>query len=224
MQYGDDSRIDCDTSADDLPIPTPEDLEGIARELHDLTGIDCPVDALLFAELCGLMLRAKGGDTARVNFEESIIRYPLAVRHSRLHGLIAHELGHWALWRARKNHLHEPSARYLSGALMLPRERFLDDCDRERFDLNVVCALHPNVSAQMASVRMTQVSPATVTIWDCGKLHASYGQYDELDLSTDRALADAVLASERVERDGLITGYPMLDGRHRRVLCVRRAA
>jgi hypothetical protein len=209
---------------DSEPAISPRHLEGIAKEIHDTTGVECPVDALELADLCGLELRTKGGETARIDLAAGVLRYPVRVRHSRLHGLVAHELGHWALWRALLNHLDEGAARYLAGALMLPRARFVLDLDRTNWDLNELCALHPNVSRQMASVRITQVSPATVTIWDCGKLHAQYGQWDEFNPEDDHAIADEALASEQVVRTDAVSAYPMLDGRHRRVLCVRRAA
>ncbi len=195
-------------------------LEGLAWQLHDETGVSAPVDALELAALCGLRLKARGGAKAKIDLENGVIVHPVGVRLVRLHGLIAHELGHWLLFREGLNHLNESAARYLAGCLMLPREQFLRDLARADWDLFALMAMHPHCSAEMIVCRMTQVSPATASVWDSGHWTRSYGAHD---VDGDRELVDAVLGHEHVVR-GVLDVYPLFDGVHRRVVCVRRAA
>jgi hypothetical protein len=68
---------------------------------------------------------------------------------------------------------------------------------------------------------MCQVSPsATVGIWDQGSLNvkASCGRGRD-----DRELVDAALATEQ-PIIGDVSAWPMLDGVHRRVVVIARAA
>lgn len=194
---------------------SPRHLEGVAREVHEQTNAPTPIDALALATACGLELRPVGGSRAEVDVEAGVIRCPLRVRDVRLHGLIAHELGHWLLWRSLLDHHDERAAQYLAGALMLPRAVFARDLGAFDWDLDALREQHVHASAQMIVVRMTQVSPATASVWDAGKLHRVYGAHD---IAAARPLVDRVLTTERPERDGGLRAWPAFDGSWRRVL------
>lgn len=200
---------------------SPRHLEGLARELLEETGASPPIDALVLATLCGLELRPRGGSNAQIDIATNVLSYPIRVRPTRQHGLVAHELGHWLLWRAELEHLDEEAATYLAGALLLPREAFLRDLAATGWDLFALQNRHPNASAQMIVVRMTQVSPATASVWDAGKLHRVYGEHD---VEAARRIVDLVLELEEPIEVGDKRAYPIIDGAHRRVIVVRRAA
>lgn len=200
---------------------SPRFLEGIARGVHDL-GIESPIDAFTLAALLGVELRPGPGNG---ELDGDRITYPSRARHVRQHGVIAHELGHWLLgWHQQDPH-DEPAARYLAGALMLPREAFLADLAACAWDLFDLQRRHPNASAEMIVVRMTQVSDACASIWDQGKLTRHYASAEWLvDLAADRELMDRVLTLEATVRGENEIAWPIFDGRARRVVVVRRAA
>jgi (2Fe-2S) ferredoxin len=139
----------------------------------------------------------------------------------RQHGLIAHELGHWALWDAGEDHTVERCARYLAGALMLPWVPFVRDvsaCDWDLFDLQ---RRHANASAEMIVVRMTQISPSTAWVWDNGVVKRWYGANPDQDIDE---LVDQVLSGGEPVRHGDFRGWPLIEPSHRRVVVVRVAA
>lgn len=198
---------------------SPRHLEGLAREIHDATGIEPPVDAFVLAEACGVVVRPwSRADGMRIGDE---VHYPVRARLVRQHGVIAHELGHWLLERDGKDPRDEASADYLAGALLLPRAAFLRDLAETDWDLFALQLRHPNASAQMIVVRMTQVSPATASVWDAGKLHRVYGEHD---VEEARRVVDLALELEEPIEVGEVRAFPVLDGAWRRVLVVRRAA
>lgn len=197
------------------------DLEGIARDIHDSTGDVLPVDAFELAHLCGLELRAWGNASGGLDLDGGVIRYPSRARLVRQHGVIAHELGHWALAQAGEDHTAEWAARYLAGALMLPRAAFLADAWACDWDLDELRVRHPHASAEMVVVRMTQVSPATAWVWDDGRVRRTYGASAGEDVE---AIVGRVLASEAPLREGAVRAWPLLEAGHRRVVVVRLAA
>lgn len=203
-----------------MPAMDCMDLEGIARDIHESTGNLLPVDAFTLAQLCGVKLRAVPGAMGSLDLEAGVIRYPARARVVRQHGVIAHELGHWALAEAGEDHTHERSARYLAGALMLPREAFLRDCAGTDWDLDELRRRHPNASAEMIVVRMTQVSPACAWVWDDGAVRRRYGRSQGEDVE---AIVDRVLAEGAPQRDGSLRAWPLLEQGHRRVVVVRAA-
>lgn len=198
----------------------PEVLEGIAREAHESTGGLVPVDAFELAFLCGLELvpwrRSAGA------LEGDRVWYPVKTRPERQHGTVAHELGHWLLRDYRMDARDEDAARYLAGALMLPRATFVRDLDATNWDLIRLQGRHPNASAEMIVVRMTQVSRACAWIWDAGKLARVYGA--PCDDGSVAALVDRVLTLEEPVAEGSVCAWPIFDGRWRRVVVVARAA
>src|SRR5699024_535980 len=131
---------------------------------------------------------------------------------------VAHELGHWLLEDVGLDPDDERSARYLAGALMLPRAPFLRDVQRTDYDLDELQALHPNASAEMIVCRITQVRSATAWIWDNGKLARVYGVPS--DDASIAALVDRVLTLEEPCRDGSARAWPRMDGCWRRVVVV----
>jgi hypothetical protein len=209
-----------------MPIPmeqSPRHLEGVAKEIHDETGVECPVDAFVLADLCGLTCRP--WSHAHGQIEGELIRYPAKARHTRQHGIVAHELGHWALRRGGCDDRDEAASRYLAGALLLPRAQFLADLAATEWDLFAMMSRHPNASAEMVACRMAQVSPAVASIYDEGHLTRRYVGEDAIeDAQDDARIADRVLAGECCIRGELAAGYPLIDGRHRRAVIIRRVA
>lgn len=204
-------------------MESPRHLEGVAREVHDETGVECPIDAFLLAQLCGVDTRPWPRSHGEIVGD--LIRYPARARHTRQHGVVAHELGHWLLRERGLDFRDEASARYLAGALMLPRRGFLEDLSATDWDLFAMLAIHVNISAEMCAVRMCQLSPAVATIYDQGHETRRYvGEHAMRDDDADRTLADRALELERPVRGEGAAAWPMLDGAHRRVVVVRRAA
>lgn len=216
-------------------MESPRHLEGIAREIHEETGIEPPIDALDLAGLCGIELvpwRKRGGAlimpgddgfARELRVKElpmvPVIYYPIGAQPVRVHGVVAHEIGHWALIRGGCDGRDEGGADYLAGALMLPHDRYRTDMSETNFDLDELHARHPNASMQMLAVRLCQLSPAaSCSVWDAGKLHASYGA---AFAEAHREVVMRVLESGHAEH-GSVAGYPVFSPGYRRVVCVER--
>lgn len=197
------------------------DVEGIAHEAWEGTGGLLPVDAFELAGLLGVELLTWAKADGKCDVERNAIHYPGKARPTRQHGVIAHELGHWLLHRAGEDHHAEWAARYLAGALLLPRTPFVRDCWASDWDLHHLQRLHPNASAEMIVVRMTQVSDACAWVWDDGAVRRRYGATGDESVE---AIVDRVLASEAPERVDDMRAWPMLERGHRRVVVVRLAA
>lgn len=200
---------------------SPRHLEGLARQIHEETGAEAPIDAFVLAEACGLTLRPWSKAHAEIDLDAAVIRYPSRVRSERMHFRVGHELGHAVLVRAGESDQDESDVDYLASALLLPRARFLADLAETDWDLDAMRARHPNASAQAIVVRMTQVSEATASVWDAGRLHRVYGEHDT---EADRELVNRVLEREVPVRDGVVVAWPVFEGQWRRVVVVRRAA
>lgn len=143
-------------------------LEGIARDVLESTGLDTPpVDAFELAAACGLVVCRSGAPGARL-FRDCIYLDP-TVRSERQHGLVAHEVGHWALDRARERNT-ERAARYLAGALMLPRRAFERDLQETAWDLVELHRRHPNASYELIARRICTVRDAVAVIVDNGRV------------------------------------------------------
>lgn len=195
------------------------ELEGIASRIHDAYG-RVPVDAFELAEQLELDVRCWPKSSGKRHGDVVWCPAPLKARETRRHGIVAHELGHWLLEQFGLDHRCEESARYLAGALMVPRDALLRDLGEVDLDLRALERRHPNASGEMIVARISQVRPATAWIWDNGKLARRYG-LDEADVS---AFVDRVLSLEEPVRDGDVGAWPIFDGRWRRVIVVRAEA
>lgn len=206
-----------------------ETLEGIAREALESTCASAPVDAFGLADALGLTVRAWPGHGALLDYDgASVFLTTRPTRPTRQHGLVAHELGHFLL-REHREQDDELAARYLAGALIVPREEL--DRDLRRLGLSIVAlrAKHVNASHEMIARRITQLRSAIVTIIDDGRVTARAASPWlpvprpqvppwELDLA-----ARAIESREEV-RHGETVATPAIAGSRRRALIVARAA
>lgn len=199
--------------------------EGVARAVHDATGIDAPVDAFVLARACGL--RVVPGGRGGASLDRGDVLYDIAARPVRQHGLIAHEVAHHVL-RLHGELDPEPAANYVAGALMLPRRTFDRDLRATAWNLDALRAKHLNCSAEMIARRIVELRDAVVTILDHGKVRTRIyspwlGTPERLRRITplERELVDAALATGEAQRaDELLAAYPLLDGSWRRVIVV----
>lgn len=202
-----------------------ETWEGVARAVHDATGAGAPVSAFELARACGLELvpRLRGG-ACLLGHE---LRYDCTVRNTRQHGLVAHEVAHWALrWCGEDD--GERAARFTSGALLLPRGDFDRDLRDTAWDVELLRVLHPNVSAEMIARRIVELRDACVTIFDNGKQRARVvspwlPEAYRLVSGYERELAAACLVSGAAQRHGLCCAFPVFEGDYKRVLVVCEA-
>lgn len=177
-------------------------------------------DAFALAEALGLEVRIWPKPHGMRRGDVLFCPPPLKVRETRRHGIVAHELAHWLLDEFGMDARCEGSARYLAGAVMLPRQRFERDMVAVDYNLAHLRALYPNSSAEMIVVRMTQLSEVTAWVWDNGKLARQYG-IDEADVSE---YVDRVLTAEEPVIDGPIGAWPVFDRHWRRVIVLKKAA
>ena len=203
-----------------------EELEGVAREALDATATTAPVDAYALAAAVGLQVRPWAGPGAMLDRDASTVwlsSRPL--RLVRQHGLVAHEVGHWLAG------LHglpdeEEVARYLAGALLVPRET-LDRQLRAGWSIVRLRELHPHASAEMLARRVTQLRPAVATVLDGPRLHVrvaspwlDVGRVAAVtDLEAD-LVAQARLEGREVSADGPTVATPA--GRSRVVVVARQ--
>lgn len=195
------------------------DLEGVARRIHDAYDT-APVDAFDLASALEVEVRIWAKGHGMRHSDVIWCPSPAKARETRRHGIVAHELAHWALEHFGLDHHCEDSARYLAGALMLPREVLLRDLAEVDLDLAELQRRHPNASAEMIVARISQVQGATAWVWDNGRLARRYG-IAEADVAE---YVDRVLRLEEPVRDGALVAWPVFDGRWRRVLVLLRAA
>lgn len=207
---------------------SPRHLEGIAREIHEETGVEPPIDAFDLANLCGVetvpwgkpdgMLVMPGHPEIHVT--APTIFYPRKARPARAQGTCSHELGHFVSLRAGIDARDEEAADYLAGALMIPRGALLAHLHEYDWDLLRIHPLHPNASWQMLVIRCVQVGEASASIWDQGRCSRAYGA-DAAMLAEHRERVMRVLETGRAER-GAIDAYPVFTPGFRRVVCVER--
>jgi Zn-dependent peptidase ImmA (M78 family) len=154
------------------------------------------------------------------------VYYDATARSVRQHGSIAHECAHFVL-RSSDEDDPEPAARYVAGALMLPRAAFDRDLRETAWNLDELRRRHPNVSAEMIARRVVELRDAVVTILDAGKVRArvaspwSHAPAPKRLTPIERELLDAALASGEAQRaNDLLSAWPVFDGRWRRVIVV----
>lgn len=205
--------------------------EGVASAVHNETGLEAPIDAFDLADHCGL--RIEPGPRGTASLDGDVIRYDVSARPVRQHGMVAHETAHHVL-RLHAEPDPEPAARYVAGALMLPRATFDRDLRETAWDLERLRAKHLNCSAEMIARRIVELRDAVVTVLDNGKVRTRVyspwiaewaGAPRLLRLSrVERELVDAALETGEVQREGeLLAAYPVFDGVHRRVIVVAEA-
>lgn len=184
------------------------------------------MNAIALAELLGVEVRFTGGERAQL--QGDTIYVSSRSRHVRQQGLIAHELGHWALAYSGEPDSEEAAA-YVGAALMLPRAHFDRDLKRTAWDLRELQAKHIHCSAEMIARRIASMRDACVTIWDQGRLKARIPSpwlpepYRRIS-AFERELAAQVLESgETIKVDELVWGFPVFSGWHKRVITVAEA-
>lgn len=200
--------------------------EGVADGLLRATGLDQPPqDAFALASCCGLDLQPWARSGGRL--EGEVLYYPGGARLVRQHGVVAHELGHWALDWAKEEQSEE-GANHIAGAIMLPHRAFDRDLRATAWDLRALRAKHVHCSAEMIARRIVERRDAVVTIIDGGKVRARvWSSWAEPPpqlrrLSrVERDLVEAVNSSGDVERvNELLAAYPIFDGSWRRIIVV----
>lgn len=206
--------------------------EGIAADVLSETGCDeAPVSALELADQCELrVVRTPGVRRGRLVLDDARIEVNPQLEGPRLHGTVAHELGHWALRRAGEDDV-EDGARYLAGAFMLPRAVFLRDLRQTAWSLVLLRERHPNASAEMIARRLVQVRDAVASIWDQGRCTARVAsawlpveRVGRRSSAIERALASHVLEhGQAVHPAELVWAVPVFEGTHRRVVVVLEA-
>ena len=203
-----------------------QDLEGVAGDLLSATGLDDVAgDAFVLAEMCGLAVRVGAQPGARR--EGDVLYVDAKARRQRQHGLLAHEIGHWALERVGEDPRDEAAARFLSGALLVPRRR-LDRDLRATWRLDALMALHPNASGEMLARRIVELRDAVVTVIDNGRVRARFCSPSVLAPSRMTRLerdlaAEALEHGHVIEAGALVHATPIFEGTWRRVIVVAEA-
>lgn len=196
---------------------------GLLRELGDP---DPPMNAFSLARLCGL--RVEFADLAGARIEGKTIYVTAKARGVRQHGLVSHELGHWAIARAKERD-GEAEASYVGAALMLPRATFDQDLRATAWDLQELRAKHVHCSAELIAKRICSMRDACVSIWDNGKLKertaspwlpVAYRRVSRFE----RELAALALETGETQKAGeLMWAFPVFSGWWKRVITVCEA-
>lgn len=212
----------------------PEDWEGAAAELLDATCTVAPVNMLDLADACGLDVQYWSRVGAKTEIETSTIWVESRARPERMQGLVAHELGHYALDRAGLPQ-SELGATYVGGCLRLPRREMLRDVREHAWSPTAIHQRHPHASVVAIGVRITQLRTATLALFDP---HGRTPAWRIASESVGRDLArrptplehevaiEAWMAQREVRRGELVVATPLphyTDGEHR-VLVVSHAA
>lgn len=201
--------------------------EGVAATvLAELGDPDPPMNAYSIAAACGL--RVVSADVRTASLVGDTILVSSRAREVRRHGLIAHELGHWALIREGFED-HEHSASHVGAALMLPQRAFSADLKRHGWDLRALRARHVHCSAEMVAKRIVVLRDAVVSIWDNGKVKERVWSpwlpegFHRMS-AFERELAASVLEQgDTIEAGPLLWGFAVFSGAWRRVITVCEA-
>lgn len=205
-----------------------ESWEGTARAALEETTTSPPVNAFALAKALGFDVESWSEAGAELDESARVIRVTSRARPVRRHGLVVHELAHHRL-RLEHND-SEDGARYVAGALMLPREPFGRDLTRTAWSLPRLQALHVNASAQMIATRIVQLRDAVATILDAGGRRVT-SRVASPWLATDARLVRVSKWERELAQRALDTGLeargaelcyavPVVDGSHRRVVVV----
>lgn len=198
-------------------------LEGIARHIHEESQADERPSALDLAWACGFEVE-HGGGGSRLAGKRIIV--PIRTRLTRVEGLVAHELAH-GLLIAFGEQESERAARYLGGALLVPRATLRRDLLATGFDLAALARLWPHVSHELLARRVTELRDATGAVFDHGRFR--YRFWSPWAVSTREAepreteLADLALREgAQVQAEGECA-TPLLEPGWRRVIVLRAA-
>lgn len=203
--------------------------EGIAREALESTCACAPVDAFALADALGLTVRSWPGHGALLDYDgASVFLTTRPTRPTRQHGLVAHELGHFLL-REHREPDDEMAARYLAGALLVPREELDRDLRRVGMSILALREKHANASHEMIARRITQLRSAIVTVVDNGIVTARAASpwlpKPRLEAPAwEMELARAAVEQGEELRHGQTVATPAITGARRRALVVARAA
>lgn len=202
-----------------------EELEGVAREALEATNTTPAVDAFALAAALGLRVCAMHAGGGLYDAQaRTIYLSGRPMRLTRQHGQVAHEIGH-ALQQDHGLPDLEEGARYLAGALLVPREH-LDRALRLGWSITRLRLAHPHASAEMLARRITQVRSSVATVFDGERVTVRVGSpwLDERlgpPSERERELAIAArAAATEIEEAGPIVASPA--GRAR-VIVVRAA-
>lgn len=200
-----------------------DSLEIVAESLLREIGLDDPpVDAFEVAAMVGCALRPMRTVGARLLGD--VIEYDERARLTRQHGLVAHEIGHWALrWAGESD--SEAGASYLAGALLVPR-RALDRQLGARWCLVELCSAHPNASCEMIAHRVVALRSAVALVVDNGRVRSRIvGPSTPAALRRptviERDLAALAVSSRVVARHhDRIAAWPVIDGDYERAVVI----
>lgn len=147
----------------------PEEWEGIARDALEGTCTVAPVDTCALAVALGVRVLEYPGHEGFADVLRRCVYIPARpMRNERREGNVAHELAH-VLLRDHGLDIHnEEAARYIAGALRVPREE-LDRALRRTWSIRAMRARF-GASHEMLVRRITQVRPAIATVIDGGRV------------------------------------------------------
>lgn len=197
------------------------DWEGAAADLACAVGYDDPpVDAFQLADACELIVEPAAVRTAELDHSRRLIKLNVRMRRERQHMSVAHELGHFAL--VRSDLVNDcDGARYVAGALMLPRGHFDRDLSRTAWSLSELKKRHHNASATAIAVRITQLRDAVVTVlapnggprpWRIASPWVSDRRLRRVSSWEHELAAEAYATRTEVRGDELCYAVPLLDG------------
>lgn len=206
--------------------------EGVARGLLADTGFDDgePVCAFELATVCGFKIRPRRGPQ-RIDLAERTIHLDFKQRWERQQAIVAHELGHWALGRAREEPRDEESeqaAWFVGASLIVPRESLYAQL-RKTQRLDDLALAHPNASRELLGRRIIETRSGFLTIIDNGRIrkriaspHIETAPPPQLS-PLERDLVQAAYKTARPARLGLTQAVPVFEGWRERVVLVTAA-
>lgn len=146
--------------------PDRLDLEGIAREILDGSGLDeAPVSALAIARHLGLV--PMPSNTTAV--APPVLLFDEALSEERQRIRVAHEIGHVLLARAGHDDRDERAAWHVGAALVMPARGLRADLARHQWDLAEIVPRY-GVSWEAMARRLTSLVGCVVSVWDRGEL------------------------------------------------------
>lgn len=203
------------------------ELEGIADHVLMETGCDePPVCALETASCVGLRIVDERHHRGHGRLSRDTIYVDMSARRVRVQGIVAHETAHHLLkiYGAPNT---EPNARYLGGALLVPR-REIDRDLRSTWNPLELQRRHVNASVELIAKRIVAVRDAVVSVFDNGKLRSRVASpwltVSEKPSAFERELARAVFESGEAQHpDELLLAVPVFRDDWRRVVVVAEA-